>query len=56
MSELLRRPKPPAIRKIMVRVPADLHTRLKHEAHDQRTSLNKLCIHKLRQLTVGKPQ
>jgi len=35
---------------ITVRLPRDLHAALKDEAHDHRTSLNRLCVAKLRHL------
>lgn len=34
---------------ITVRLPKSLHDRLRSEAHERRTSMNKLCIHKLLQ-------
>ena len=40
---------PNQTRVITVRLPAELHESLCNEAHDNRTSLNQLCIAKLRQ-------
>ncbi len=39
-----------SIRVITVRLPGALHDALKDEAHDHRTSMNKLCISKLLRL------
>lgn len=40
-------------RVITVRLPQSLHEALRHEAHDHRTSMNKLCISKLLQVIDG---
>jgi predicted HicB family RNase H-like nuclease len=40
-------------RVITVRLPKSLHESLKSEAHDRRTSMNKLCISKLLQVIDG---
>lgn len=37
-------------RVITVRLPKSLHEALRHEAHERRTSMNKLCISKLLQV------
>jgi len=37
-------------RVITVRLPQSLHESLRHEAHERRTSMNKLCISKLLQI------
>ncbi|RIK80507.1 MAG: hypothetical protein DCC67_09290, partial [Planctomycetota bacterium] len=37
-------------RVITVRLPKSMHEALRHEAHDLRTSMNKLCISKLLQV------
>jgi predicted HicB family RNase H-like nuclease len=37
-------------RVITVRMPKSLHESLRHEAHNRRTSMNKLCISKLLQV------
>ncbi|MCA9237316.1 MAG: hypothetical protein KDA44_17700 [Planctomycetales bacterium] len=42
-------------RVITVRLPASMHEYLKSEAHDMRTSMNKLCISKLLQV-IGEDQ
>lgn len=42
-------PKEEPTRVITVRIPKSLHEALKVEAHDHRTSMNKLCISKLLQ-------
>lgn len=39
----------PRSRMVTVRMPAELHTALFEEAHQLRTSLNKLCVSKLMQ-------
>lgn len=39
----------PAQRVITVRLPVPLHASLRSEAHDMKTSMNKLCISKLMQ-------
>jgi predicted HicB family RNase H-like nuclease len=38
---------------ITVRLPKSLHESLRAEAHDRRTSMNKLCISKLLQVVDG---
>ena len=40
-------------RVITVRLPQSLHEALRHEAHDHKTSMNKLCISKLLQVIDG---
>ena len=40
-------------RVITVRLPKSMHEALRHEAHDMRTSMNKLCISKLLQVIDG---
>ena len=40
-------------RVITVRLPKSLHEALRAEAHDRRTSMNKLCISKLLQVVDG---
>jgi hypothetical protein len=40
-------------RVITVRLPKSLHDSLRHEAHNHRTSMNKLCISKLLQVIDG---
>ncbi len=42
-----------ATRVITVRLPKSLHEALRHEAHNHRTSMNKLCISKLLQVISG---
>lgn len=42
-----------ATRVITVRLPKSLHEWLRHEAHDHKTSMNKLCISKLLQVIDG---
>lgn len=42
-------PEPEPTRVITIRLPRSLHESLKQEAHDKRTSMNKLCITKLLQ-------
>lgn len=42
-----------ATRVITVRLPKSLHEALRHEAHNHRTSMNKLCISKLLQVIAG---
>ena len=40
-------------RVITVRLPQSLHEALRHEAHNHKTSMNKLCISKLLQVIAG---
>ena len=42
-------PKPEPTRVVTVRIPRSLHDALRVEAHEHRTSMNKLCISKLLQ-------
>jgi len=42
-----------ATRVITVRLPKSLHESLRHEAHNHKTSMNKLCISKLLQVIDG---
>lgn len=42
-----------ATRVITVRLPKSLHESLRHEAHNHKTSMNKLCISKLLQVIAG---
>jgi predicted HicB family RNase H-like nuclease len=42
-----------ATRVITVRLPKSLHEALRHEAHNHKTSMNKLCISKLLQVIDG---
>lgn len=42
-----------ATRVITVRLPQSLHEALRHEAHNHKTSMNKLCISKLLQMIAG---
>ena len=42
-----------ATRVITVRLPQSLHEALRHEAHNHKTSMNKLCISKLLQMIDG---
>ena len=59
MLAKLRRQGPVALdeneptRVITVRLPKSLHEALREEAHDHRTSMNKLCISKLLQFIDG---
>ena len=41
------------LRDITVRLPRSMHEMLRVEAHEHRTSMNKLCISKLLQLIDG---
>lgn len=51
-SDLPGGPREPT-RVITVRLPKSLHEALRAEAHDRRTSMNKLCISKLLQVVDG---
>ena len=48
-GEETKAPKPEPTRVITVRLPVSLHVALQEEAHEHRTSVNKLCISKLLQ-------
>ncbi len=48
-KEKTKTPKPEETKVITVRLPLSLHAALQEEAHEHRTSVNKLCISKLLQ-------